>query len=192
MRPFTRTLANNAVTKIAVRGDTIYVQESSANLAFTTRKTQGGGASGTEQATNVSLPLKATLKTSTEFDEITVRNVSGGSIDFTILAGFGEVDEPPTAIAVQGSNALVSAADVTAGVAATLISAANASRKRIHVQALFSNTQNVRVGDANITATRGVQLVPGMGFTFDTTAALYCIYEAAGTVQIAHVQEDRV
>ena len=191
MRPFTRTLADGAETKIAVRGDTIYVQETSANLIFSTRKNQGGGATGNENATNVSLPLKSTLKTSREFDEITVRNNSGGSVDFTILAGFGEVDEPPTAIAVEGSNALETTADATAGAVAAVILAANASRKRVHIQALSTNTQNVRIGDANITAMRGIQLVPGMGFTLDTTAAIYAVYEAAGTVQLSITEEDR-
>jgi len=41
------------------------------------------------------------------------------------------------------------------------------ARQKIVVQALAANTDKVRVGDANVTTTRGIELAAGDSVTFD-------------------------
>jgi len=93
-------------------------------------------------------------------------------------------------VQVEGANAGTTQADVTAAVATSVASVANANRRRVHVQNV-SAAGNARVGPGTVTATRGNQLRPGASFTYETTAAINCIREATD-VQIAVTEETRV
>lgn len=200
MRPFTRTLANGEEYRIPVEGATIYMQSTTAALIVTARRTQRdrqGNQSGRELANNVSLPDKGILQWNRGdrggeyFDEVTIRNESGGSVNFVADIGYGDISDPPSAVSTQVPNSQSSTADATAGAAAAEIVAANANRRRVHIGANGNNTQYVRIGDSNITATRGVQLGPGMAITIEGTQAIYAIREAAGTVDIWILEEER-
>jgi hypothetical protein len=188
MRPYTITLADQTETKIPARGRTIFIQSSTASLFVTARSVEISQGDGGIDIT-VAMLQRQKLITPRDFDQVVVRNESGASVNAVILAGFGDFDAPLSEVSLDGGNTLVTTADATAGAAAASILAANADRKRVHLTAHSANTQNVRVGDSNITATRGQQLQPGMGMTFNTTAEIFAIREAAGTVDITIVEE---
>jgi len=71
---------------------------------------------------------------------------------------------------------------VTAAAAAAVVLAADADRKEAIIQSLPSNTQNVRIGDGDTGAARGLILKPGDSIVLTVTAAVYA-YTAAGADQ---------
>lgn len=64
------------------------------------------------------------------------------------------------------------------GTAATLIDAANGARVSLSCTNT-SATIHIRVGDSNVTATRGEQLRAGLSFTTDVTGPVYGFSEGA-------------
>jgi len=77
---------------------------------------------------------------------------------------------------------ITTAADqtVTTTAGSILASTTGLGERTIIVQNI-GTTNNARVGDANITAARGIQLVPGASTTLKTKAAIYGIAEASTT-----------
>jgi hypothetical protein len=119
------------------------------------------------------------LSTSTQ--DVTVA-VSDSAGDYARLVQVFEVDP---------GNSLATAADVaTIGNAANVsIVAANATRRAVHVTALASNTVNLRVGDTNITTSRGLQLQPGMTLTLNTRAELFARAESGSNQGVSILEE---
>lgn len=91
---------------------------------------------------------------------------------------------------VQLANAGTTAADQTVGAASSEIAAENASRRRVHVQNTHA-TETIRVGPGTVTASRGIQLQPGMSATFETSAAINAIRQGATNATVAVVEETR-
>lgn len=90
------------------------------------------------------------------------------------------------AIAGAGSKALDTIADVAmTNVAATQIVPANTNRICVIVSAPEANDVNLRIGDADVTATRGQPLAAGDTIAIYSEAALFGIEEAAGTTTIS-------
>ena len=54
-----------------------------------------------------------------------------------------------------------------------ILSDANLDRKTILIRSNKANSNKMRIGDINITATRGIELNPGDTITLETTAAVY-------------------
>lgn len=107
----------------------------------------------------------------------------------TTISGTVAVDIQDTDVQVnQAADNLVTVADVTvtAAAAAASILAANAKRYSAIITSLSSNTQEVRLGDSNTGAARGIPILPGESVNIDTTAAIYA-YTAAGDNQTLSV-----
>lgn len=71
---------------------------------------------------------------------------------------------------------------VANGAAAAQILAANTARRSVLIGSLSANTQDVRIGDANIGAAQGQVLQAGLELTLETTAAIYA-WTAGGADQ---------
>lgn len=85
-------------------------------------------------------------------------------------------------------NTLTTAADEALSTASEQIFAANTARKHAIIQNLeAAGGNNVRVGDSNVTTTRGIRLAPGESVTLETTAAIHAIAEA-GTPSVSRVE----
>lgn len=111
-------------------------------------------------------------------------NVTGGDAKPVEVNDDGEV-VVTTAAAVPGT--ITTAADqATATGSNTSIAAANSSRKQIIIQNVDA-TDAVRVGDTNITATRGIRLAAGESVTLEVTAQIFARAEA-GTPSVAVTQ----
>lgn len=90
--------------------------------------------------------------------------VGGGRFFDALLAGSVSIDAPA---------AVESLGDVVMTGAALQVAAANADRKRITLQALQANAGEIRIGDANVAANRGLQIFAGQAVTLDVTGAVY-------------------
>jgi hypothetical protein len=89
-----------------------------------------------------------------------------------------------TSVSLANQSTLASVADVTvtAAAAAAVVLAANADRKSALIQSQATNTQDVRLGDSNTGAARGLILAPGDTMQVDVTDDIYA-YTAAGSDQ---------
>jgi hypothetical protein len=76
-----------------------------------------------------------------------------------------------TSVSLANQSTLASVADVTvtAAAAAAVVLAANADRKSALIQSQATNTQDVRLGDSNTGAARGLILAPGDTMQVDVT-----------------------
>jgi hypothetical protein len=131
------------------------------------------------------------------YDRIELLNESGVALDIDVIFGDGDYVRPlpdvvNVAIALAGSQALDTIADVAmVDTGETQILPVNANRVRAIITALEANDVNLRIGDVDITATRGMQLKPGETIAIDSTAAIYGIEESAGTTSVAVLEELR-
>jgi hypothetical protein len=79
------------------------------------------------------------------------------------------------------STTITTVADATGvGTSATSLAAANTSRTSVIVQNIGA-TNTARVGDTNITTSRGIRLAPGESVTLETTAQIFGLSEASTT-----------
>jgi|SRR3970040_1583431 len=185
MRPFVRTIANGEETRIACTGEEIFMRAATAELLLTVSQRKAGGGNQF-LATRYPISARQSLRTAPRnFDDITVRNESGASATFTLLAGFGHVEAPLAEVSLTVPNGLGDAADVAVAGATASILAADATRIRTHVKNLLASGSAVRVGSATVTTTRGAQLQPGEGLTLEGTAEIFAVREgAASTLSI--------
>lgn len=188
MRPYTRVIPDGAETRIAARGRIIFIDSATAALFVTVRKDETGRGDGLTIGP-VTMRARNKLTTPQVFDDVTLRNESGAANTVIILIGDSDFDAPADAAAPPLATALDTVDDITAGVAATVIVAANTARQRIHLKALATNDQSIRIGDTAVAVASGVQLNPGEGLTIEGGAAISCIREAAGVVDISVTEE---
>lgn len=191
MRRYVRVIANNAETRIPARGRVIFMDSTTAGVLVTARKDDTGRGDGLSVGP-ITMETGRKFTTQQVFDDVTVRNESGASVTITILIGEGDFDVSVAEVTIETNNNMATGGDATAGAAAVQIVAATATNRRIHIKALASNTQNVRIGDSNITITRGIQLQPGEGITLEHSQNVFAIREVAGTVQLSIGFERRI
>ena len=91
-----------------------------------------------------------------------------------------------TAAEARAATVTTQADSTSVGTTATSLVAINTARRSVIVQNLDA-TNNARVGDTNITTTRGVRLAPGESVTLETTAQIFGLAEAS-TVDFAVTQ----
>lgn len=93
-----------------------------------------------------------------------------------------------TSVTVTKPTDFATVADVTvtAGAAAAAILAANADRRTAVIQSDPANSQDIRIGDSNTGAARGIVLEPGDALEIESTDVIYA-YTAAGADQTLHV-----
>lgn len=190
MRRYVRVIADGTETRIPARGRIIFIDSATAGVQVTLRKNDTGRGDG-QTIGPITMQTGRKLSTAVVFDDVIIRNESGANNTVTVLIGEGDFDVSVAEVAIEINNNISTLADATAAAAAASIVAANANNRRVHLQALVSNTQNVRVGDSLITTTRGAQLAPGVGLTIEGNAQIFAIRELAGTVQIAITIERR-
>ncbi len=92
-------------------------------------------------------------------------------------------------ITVKSASGMVSADDlVIPAPGAVLVFAANGARVEAVITNLSSSVGTVRVGDALVTASRGIPIEPGMSARLETTAAIYVYSSANGGDTISRVE----
>lgn len=159
------------------------------------RAVELAGKSGDSVELNMSQNDKVVLPFA--YDRIEILNENAVEIDIDVIFGDGDYVRPlpdlvNVAVALAGSNALDTIADVAMTDASeTQILPINLNRVRAILTAPEDNDVNLRIGDVDITATRGVQLKPGETIAIDSTAAIYGIEESAGTTVVAVLEELR-
>ncbi len=133
--------------------------------------------------------LKVKLPEGQQFDNLRIIDTSGAPNTVRLAVGFGDFDDNRLtvsgAINLSKSGNLSSTADVVCNnAAATVVKALTATRRSIEVQNLDA-VASLRVGDAAVTATRGLRLGPGESVTLATTAAVSVRNDSGAPVSVA-------
>jgi hypothetical protein len=201
MKQYVATLGTSGVSqraKINAVGTMLFVRQilpAGNRLNVRLRAVELAGKSGDSVELSMSQNDKVVLPFA--YDRIELLNESGVALDIDVIFGDGDYVRPlpdvvNVAIALAGSQALDTIADVAmVDTGETQILPVNANRVRAIITALEANDVNLRIGDVDITATRGMQLKPGETIAIDSTAAIYGIEESAGTTSVAVLEELR-
>ena len=193
IKEFTATLANGARLTVPGRGSFLFMKNTTAPLLTRMIEVETGGRSGREVSVTMANSDKIRSAPGAEFDSIALLNSSGASATFTLIYGTGDYDRPVpdtvnVSVSVPASDALSTVADITVTTAA-VISAASTTRQKCIITALASNDQTLRIGDSNVTATRGTPLAPGETIAIESGAAIYAVEQVSGTNAVAITEE---
>jgi len=130
------------------------------------------------------------LPSGERFDRFRIRNESGSTATLEVVSGFGDYGDNRVVltggVSVSGTDSFVTAADQSIpNTTATSVLAYNADRR----QAIIQNhgAVDLRVGDSNVSASRGIKVAPGGTVILDTKAQIY-VYHAAGAAMDVGVQ----
>ena len=112
--------------------------------------------------------------------------------------GFGETSDGQASVnatintTISPSDTLDNTADITVGVAATLLKAASATTKEVLIHVPSDAANSIRVGGATVTATTGIEVEPGSTLAIACEAALYGIRDGASDVAVSTLKLSRV
>ena len=158
---------------------------------------------------------RLTLLPEKNFDTVEIENVSGASNTFRVIYGPGKYeppadrsevtvnDEDPVRIqvisggftvdtVVEPSNVVGVGSDVSIGAAATLIAAADVTRKELIIEVDIDATDPIRIGDASVTAATGLKVAPGSTMVLAQAGAVYGIRTGATNVPVSWYAGKRV
>lgn len=174
------TIADGQIYEIRRGGDFVRIKTASADIKLRIDNDQELTLSQNDVLRFQNAPFKG----------LEVINNSGGNLSFQIEVGEGGVETNNVSISgaldVSKSATLDTAADqsISSGGSPTSIAAANTARRELIVQNL-DPANAVRIGDTNITATRGIKLDAGATFVLSTTAQVYAYHEAGAAVSLS-------
>ena len=134
------------------------------------------------------------------YNEVYITNAAQAGKSLTFLYALEDsqirIENPGAAfssVTLSKATVLGTIADVTvvAGAAAAQVVPTNADAVSVGICSLQANTQNIRIGDTNTGAARGIEIAPGETIVLDTTAPIFA-YTAAGanqTLAITYTQD---
>jgi len=168
LAPYKSILAIGKRVKITARGTTVFLRKASGELAVTVRSLAIGDADGAQYTLRME-EAEEWLHADT-FDQIVLENVSGIPNTIELYLGFGRFVKPvPDIVNVQVSSSNNNVATTIAD--KINIDVGNAGKEQLLAQdnnrvsawitALTANVENIRIGDEDITETRGTPLAPG-------------------------------
>jgi hypothetical protein len=129
------------------------------------------------------------------YERVTLLSTTTQSV--TVIFGYGSFVDARASInatintTVSPSNTYDNSTDVTVGVAATLIRAADANAKEILIHVPSSASNSIRIGSAAVSATSGLEIEPGMTVAVSNEGALYGIRDGASDVTISAIKLTR-
>ena len=181
MRVESQTLVANQRTQFRIPGRFFLLIQASTGIDVEFRRNK---SLLREKATDVvggykSFPGDWSDPDDNTFDEFDLTSAIGQTIIYGVSESAGDYSFLRTLVQIEQPNTIVTVVDITvAGVVVTL-AAANAGRREVHIQNVGAG--NIRVGDTNVAAARGIQLTPGQAVTLTTTAEIRAIREAVNS-----------
>jgi len=180
LSPYKRTLTANQKEQIAARGTTVFLRIATGALRVTLRSNQVGAREGVSYS--VTMNQAEEWLHAEEYDQIEIEDLSGVANTIELYLGYGRFIKPvPDIVNVQVTSA--ESETVTTEVDETNIDVGNAGKVELLpddpdrvfaiITALSSNAEEIRIGDSNITATRGTPLAAGETLKWTSKAACY-------------------
>ena len=125
------------------------------------------------------------IRTDRQFNRLDLEDLSGAANQITLVtADEGDAGKYGN-VQIERPGSIVSTADVaTVAGAATQILAANGDR----AEAILVPMADARIGDANITATRGIPVSAGAAITLQTSGAIYARTVGVSSVAVIEIE----
>lgn len=108
------------------------------------------------------------------FRSLRIKSASAQTVKLAVTGGEFVVSRIAGQVAVVPPADLSTNADQTLTAdTATVIAAADTTRREIMIRAPKTNTVNIRIGDSNVGSARGIEVEPGQTMVLNTAAAVY-------------------
>ncbi len=180
LSPHKRILTANQRQSIIARGTTVFLRKATGELSVTLRS----NAVGTKTGASYTLRMEQAEKWfhAEEFDEVVVVDKSGASNTIELYLGYGDFEKPvPDIVNVQVTSAEseavsteVDETNIDVGQAGKVeLVPADSARIFAIITALSSNVEEIRIGDTNVTETRGTPLAAGDTVKWTSKAACF-------------------
>lgn len=192
LSPYVRTLAAAGSTgdrdTINVRGSTVFIRSLDQGEISVTAQ---GFRSNDKHTVYMSQADK--LFTVDDYGEIFIQNLQAVAVTVIMYLGEGDFSQPvPDIVNVSvnkpSSNTAYTIADNTITTAEELFDPADyPGFVEAWITALPANDQNLRLGDSNVTSTRGLPLQAGDTALWKSTEPPYAVEAASGTNAVAVV-----
>ena len=114
-----------------------------------------------------------------------------------VIFGYGEFADARASVnatintTVAPSDTLDNSSDVTVSNVAILLKAADANMKELLIHVPSDAANSIRVGNASVTATTGLEVEPGMSLQLSVEAAVYAIRVGASDVTVSTLKLTR-
>lgn len=184
-RSYVVSLTADQEYPLRVRGNMYAVIENTGNFTITF-----------DESNRIAL---ATAGTGGEFQQPyeDVKLLSTTTQTVTIVLGFGKYRDARATVnatvntTVAPSDTLDNDSDVTVGSSATLLKAADTDTKEILVHVPSDAANSIRVGNASVTATSGIEVEPGSTLAISAEAAVYGIRDGSSDVDVSTLKLTR-
>ena len=180
LAPYKRKLNANQRATINARGTTVFLRKAQGELSVTLRS----NAVGTKTGASYTLRMEQAEKWfhAEEFDSVILEDESGNANEIELYIGYGDFEKPvPDIVNVQVTSAESEAVSTEAD--ETNIDVGNAGKVQLLAQdnnrisailtALSTNVEEIRIGDTNVTETRGTPLAAGDTIKWTSKAACF-------------------
>ena len=124
-----------------------------------------------------------------KFDSVVFQSTNAQTVRIGISSSAGDYKSFVTQVKVQQPNSGRTDPDETVSVTSSVVVAANASRRIVHLQNTGSG--DARVAPGTVASNQGVLLKPGQSASFTTTAAINGIRAGATDTTISVTEETR-
>lgn len=180
LSPYRRILSANQRQSIIARGTTVFLRKATGVIAVTVRS----NAVGSKTGASYTLEMEQAEKWfhAEEFDEVIIEDKSGASNAIELYLGYGDFEKPvPDIVNVQVTSAEsetvsteIDETNIDVGQAGKVqLLAADPARIFAIITALSTNAEEIRIGDTNVTETRGTPLAAGDTIKWTSKAACF-------------------
>lgn len=134
-------------------------------------------------------------KFDSQYERVTLLSTTTQTV--TVIFGFGEFVDARASVnatintTVSPSDTLDNSSDVTVGSAAVLLKAADANMKELLIHVPSDAANSIRVGNASVASTTGLEVEPGMSLQLSVEAAVYAIRDGASDVTVSTLKLTR-
>lgn len=115
----------------------------------------------------------------------------------TVIFGFGKFLDARASVnatlntTVAPSDTLDNDNDITVGSTATLLKAADSDAKEILIHVPSTSSNSIRVGNASVSSTSGIEIEPGSTLALSIEAAIYGIRDGSNDVTVSTLKLTR-
>jgi hypothetical protein len=163
MKPLNRKFLANGSQNIAILANYMWLKSATGEVFIET-----------SEGETASLKSGDFIRFSKTFKNFTCTDLSGSENDLTFNLSVNGDAGSFGVVQLAKANKFLDVADVqSVSNTATLLLAANSERKEIFITSLGSNSNESRIGSADISATRGTPLAVGGTAIIETGAAIY-------------------
>jgi hypothetical protein len=130
-----------------------------------------------------------------EYDRVVFLSATTQTI--VVVLGYGTFEDSRASInatintTIAPSDTLDNTTDITVSTSAVLLKAADANMKELLIHVPSDAANSIRVGNASVTSTSGLEVEPGMSLQLSIESAVYAIRDGSSDVVVSTLKLTR-